>query len=517
MKNDELGTYGESLFNTWCAEAGLVANKSIQDKKGWDYLVQFTREIPGISKLDLAISEVSSIFQVKTTTKSKTDVYITLSNWNNLIQIAMPAFVFLLILDDKLGINSVIMTHIDREYAYEVLKKMRQTRKKLNSVKMKYKWNRADLIYEPYGQNIKSRILDVIKDSYSSYCKVKSESISTIGYSEYNYRGQFKISGSRKEIIDFSIGLKTEIETEELQIESGIRFDIPEKIESFPKAIMHISQMGEKIGVELESTLGMKAIFEGELLNPFVFFKELPRDEVKYRLKCDIGEFVFGGMGDIQAKLHIVLPKVDTKFQYLVNIAKAIIIFSSVEIGFVIRFIRSSSIEKPSITVSKKNVNNLSLGDSAVKASQLILLIANILNRNYIDLDFVISIMQIEKQRNSIYEYYNIIENSGKKSISITFNLNGIEIVDKPIEIPRLVLFTINDTSYILGAKYSGKPRLFKKEGSTCQYRSLYLVTILYQKISKNINDEDIKKEWEIIKMECGKNGEEIVYIENNA
>jgi len=40
IPNDDLGEWGEAEFCKLCAAAGLVANKAIRDKMGWDFIVE---------------------------------------------------------------------------------------------------------------------------------------------------------------------------------------------------------------------------------------------------------------------------------------------------------------------------------------------------------------------------------------------------------------------------------------------------------------------------------------------
>ncbi len=46
---DDLGAFGEAHFEKLCHSAGLVANKSYQDKMGWDYVVERTPHDEGPS------------------------------------------------------------------------------------------------------------------------------------------------------------------------------------------------------------------------------------------------------------------------------------------------------------------------------------------------------------------------------------------------------------------------------------------------------------------------------------
>ncbi len=44
----DVGGMGENTFEAWCNSVGLAANRSQIDKTGWDYLVEFPVEHPGV-------------------------------------------------------------------------------------------------------------------------------------------------------------------------------------------------------------------------------------------------------------------------------------------------------------------------------------------------------------------------------------------------------------------------------------------------------------------------------------
>jgi hypothetical protein len=98
-----LGELGEIELKRWCAQVGLTANKVENDSKGWDFFVEF----PLISHtkqtlpLDLTISPLKCLIQVKTTDKIRQNIKIKLSNWIHLIKNPLPSFFMIFEFDEK--------------------------------------------------------------------------------------------------------------------------------------------------------------------------------------------------------------------------------------------------------------------------------------------------------------------------------------------------------------------------------------------------------------------------------
>src|SRR5262245_7873859 len=125
-----IGKIGESLLNLWCSKAGMTANRSVEDSKGWDFLLQFSSVDASEKMRDKSDDEITAFVQVKATKNPKNQVYMKLSNWNSLVRNPVPAFVLYIVLDTQDEPQKVYFVHIDEEYIEATLRELRSLGKK---------------------------------------------------------------------------------------------------------------------------------------------------------------------------------------------------------------------------------------------------------------------------------------------------------------------------------------------------------------------------------------------------
>src|SRR3954469_8928034 len=91
----DLDSWAEDKFAGLCSSAGVTRNKSVQDRTGWDYLVEFPpanmRGVPA----DLRPTEVSAPVQVKSKRLGRPSVTLKLSNALRFAKDPLPCFVVL--------------------------------------------------------------------------------------------------------------------------------------------------------------------------------------------------------------------------------------------------------------------------------------------------------------------------------------------------------------------------------------------------------------------------------------
>ena len=72
MSDRDLGSLGESEIARWADQRGIVPNRPLKDKKGWDLMLEFPH-VKSTNKfqysLDIRPPEISCKVQVKSTDK----------------------------------------------------------------------------------------------------------------------------------------------------------------------------------------------------------------------------------------------------------------------------------------------------------------------------------------------------------------------------------------------------------------------------------------------------------------
>lgn len=206
---------GESTFDLWCADAGIIANGSKIDKTGWDYYVEFPFHKIN-NPLDLHKSAFECKVQVKATDKKERKLQITISNLRRLITAQMPAFLLFLEFDKKSLAQRAFLFHIDSEMTTKVLKRIRELgeNEKLNKHKMTIHYNEAHLLPQANGESLKQEIIRHIGETPSTYVAKKIEHLASTGFEDGFAQINFTTEGKQEliDLIDVSIGKKKSVD-----------------------------------------------------------------------------------------------------------------------------------------------------------------------------------------------------------------------------------------------------------------------------------------------------------------
>ena len=96
-----IGKIGENYLNSLATKGGITCNPSIEDRKGWDFILEFDTE--NINLPDKNASHYMCFIQVKTTRGKKIGTQMKLSNWDYLIKRPIPTFIFYIMLNECRG------------------------------------------------------------------------------------------------------------------------------------------------------------------------------------------------------------------------------------------------------------------------------------------------------------------------------------------------------------------------------------------------------------------------------
>ena len=227
MNNSELGNLGEIELDKWCTLSGIVANKAFNDKKGWDFLLQFKEEDnPEKPNIDCLV-------QVKSTYSQDFKFPVKLSNWRSLATSSLPTF-YLLFRYEQNNPDpiEVKLVHINKGMVIRTLSKLRHLRIKKQQHRLhKSKWNiplkESINLQKPFGENLKYQISKIVGDVHG-YQKQKIDIIERSG--NPIIRINYKVSSKENDpelFIDWILGLKKMSVTEIRSVES--RFNIEEE------------------------------------------------------------------------------------------------------------------------------------------------------------------------------------------------------------------------------------------------------------------------------------------------
>jgi hypothetical protein len=98
MASRDIGNMGERHFSAWCSSCGLSANRSEEDKNGWDFVL----ETPGVEQIggDGQIDEppFECKVQIKSTDKQDRHEDIVLDKLWRLVVYPYPAFIIFILI-----------------------------------------------------------------------------------------------------------------------------------------------------------------------------------------------------------------------------------------------------------------------------------------------------------------------------------------------------------------------------------------------------------------------------------
>ncbi len=205
---------GESVFQMWCAGAGLTANPSDVDKTGWDYFVEFPF-LSSLSPESIHKSPIECKIQVKATDDRKGKISVTLSNLRRLITAQMPSFFVFIEFDGKSDAQNGYVVHVDNDMISNVLKRLHSIEQsdkenRFNHRTMTIHYNESHRLGKLDGATLKELLLSHIGNDMAKYVEAKNLHLKSTGY-ENGFGTINFVTGGKENIlklIDVSLGLE---------------------------------------------------------------------------------------------------------------------------------------------------------------------------------------------------------------------------------------------------------------------------------------------------------------------
>lgn len=198
LKQDNLGAKGEIRFSEWCEDEGLICNKALRDRAGWDYIVDFEHDEGNIELLDQRKHPLSCVVQVKTIQDTNDIIAVKLNMAERLAKEPKPAFFVVLKVDNKKNFTSAHVIHVMDECLFAILKRLRleesrSNRKSINKKRITFKATKDNQI-ELSGDALKRALVKHAGTDLQKYIVEKSKKISSLGYEATAYEGKLVLT-----------------------------------------------------------------------------------------------------------------------------------------------------------------------------------------------------------------------------------------------------------------------------------------------------------------------------------
>lgn len=308
MLGRNLGDLGESVLRLWAAQVGAAINPAIQDRRGWDFLVEFPREEKSHwPSLDVRPPEIQCLVQVKATSSSRSRKSIKIANWERLVKTPLPAF--FLVLRFRKSTNDLAaayLIHVGEKWIAKVLRRLRletsQGTTDLSQKTIDLVWKGDEQLSDPGGSSLHDAIRKAVGSALGTYSKNKAQLLEEMGEPTTAEMTFTKTGATRAELleewVDLAIGLRDSIEVSQFEHRADVRFGIPIAItthEGGDLTILDRSKEGSDIKLVIRNNLINRASrFDAKLHTPHNFFPgdPVPVEYFKARIVFPIGEVI---------------------------------------------------------------------------------------------------------------------------------------------------------------------------------------------------------------------------------
>jgi hypothetical protein len=244
-RRDKIGELAEKELDRWASQAGITINPSKEDRKGWDYILEFRlneseADVPQNTPLDKDLREVKAFIQVKGSDDNDRSEDISLTNWRSLIGTTHPVYILRVEFDGKDEPQRAYLRHIDQDTVREVLKRLRKVSASdpkedtpLHKRTRRINFDESDRLPSLNGAGLRSMITEPLNGKPRSYEAKKRKWIDELGYDESNAKVEttIRIPEEYRDDpsdfwVDFAAGLVPELDVVKGQIYDS-RFGIP--------------------------------------------------------------------------------------------------------------------------------------------------------------------------------------------------------------------------------------------------------------------------------------------------
>ncbi|MBO6522944.1 MAG: hypothetical protein JJ971_03895 [Balneolaceae bacterium] len=313
MSERDLGELGQDQFKTWCSEEGLTCNPPLNDKQGWDFVIEFDPPLSQDKTYDEKKARYKCFVQIKSSDDSKSNKGISLRNWEKMINDASPFFIVRMEFNGKKKPEKVYLIHVGEELIIKGLKRLRGIKEGqtiLLKNEMSYPRRESDLLSSNDGESVKSEIEKYLKGGMFNYSHRKAELVKKVGVEKEELLVTILSKSGRdpvEELVDLSLGLSAELKAIESKKRRKRFGTYSNYVDLGPGTLKVEVKPNSKARIELISD-DLKDI--GNLkLDIFLpsGVKDLKKEQFKFLMKDEYLSFL-ANFKDDQLKVDMTLP-----------------------------------------------------------------------------------------------------------------------------------------------------------------------------------------------------------------
>lgn len=186
LSADDLGQTGEDLFARLCSQSGLICNKSLRDRAGWDFMVDIPATVDGAASLDQRAAIAYSV-QLKSTTNSN-PARLSLSAIERLAKDPRPAFVVVFRLAPDGREVAGYLIHFIGPVLGRVLRRLRHAeatrRVDIHKAAISLDYKRLGVRFDLTAVGLRAVIEQACGSEMASYVAEKQRQLDELGYDD---------------------------------------------------------------------------------------------------------------------------------------------------------------------------------------------------------------------------------------------------------------------------------------------------------------------------------------------
>jgi len=309
MAERNLGRMGETEFEQWSAQVGLIANRAETDYGGWDYLVQLPTQplLQGrVRSLDHLPAAPSLWIQVKARDRPTSSPRVKLSNLQRMIAPEWPAFFLVLTYENRARPVDAHLVPVDERLMGQILKRLREVPEtevnKLHRRMMTIACAAEHRLETLDGTALRRAVESHIGPDPVAYHARKKGWYEHAGFEGHRYEFTLRtLSDERhradERLVDFALGLTDELPSELVRFEER-RFNILKPVTLLRKVPSEVSVRiptlpSEPAKVEIQNDARARRVsFQCRFYNPRTVFPFLPETSLRFRLAAELFEMI---------------------------------------------------------------------------------------------------------------------------------------------------------------------------------------------------------------------------------
>jgi len=258
-------SYAQSSFERLCDVANVTKNPSIQDREGWDYMVEFARaRIPGLPH-DRQPGNATVRVQVKSKTAGKPTASVKLSNALRFANEPDPCFIALWWRNADQSVERVYARHFDKPLLEATLRRAREAQRDgkqdLNRLRLSITFDESN----DHTDDLIDWIRSIGDTDQHDYALKKRELTRSLGFENGKFGGTVTLPfEDMQKLIDAAVGLPTAQARVEVSF-GDRRFDIISPIFSGTPDHFNMNAIPKPGQLTFQDVAGRAATFAGDV------------------------------------------------------------------------------------------------------------------------------------------------------------------------------------------------------------------------------------------------------------